>query len=561
MIPTTKERSELYPAEHGERPYPFGPAQLVTGDRDEIGAAPERVREAAHGLDGVAVKERAGATGRLGDGGDRLDDAGLVVDGLEAHETNASGVSLERSVDRSRIDRAIRARGDLDHEDALLCQGARRAKDGGVLDRADDEHAAWFGEGRSQGEVVRLGPTRGQHDVSRIDLSEVTDGLTRLLDEGTRASARAVDARRIPPGVVDGASHRLARLGGERRRCVPIQIDHGRRCTMRLVIVSFGSVHVARVVVLAAALVAPGCQLVFGIDEYETAQADDGGQGGGGGVAPSTGGMPGQGGAGHGGEGAGGGSPPGCDCDVDPIWTPYTLAVHASGDSAAPTTCGNGTEPLVLYRGAPSVECSGCTCTPGGCDLPALECFDQDSCQGAAQVTTPGDGCSQMPSGGCASYKLADAISPATCTTEGNEPVGTHSFQELFAFCNEAGCGQGCAAEDHECVAAPGLTASACPAGFDFRHELDDGGQAECDACTCASECDGDPFRAGAFCDVYGISAEGCTTPAFRSYFAKRNVSVQCTTDRPDPHPGTFAVSGKHTVCCREPIELLAPSR
>ncbi|NUP10357.1 MAG: hypothetical protein HOW73_30270 [Polyangiaceae bacterium] len=306
-----------------------------------------------------------------------------------------------------------------------------------------------------------------------------------------------------------------------------------------------------------AVLLLTGCQLVFGIDGYESDAPATGG-GGAGGTASEGGG--GSGGAPVEGGGGSGGAP----CVCEGIWRPATLEARGPGDSALPTLCGDGSAPTVVFVGPPTVSCTACGCAADGCEPPGLLCYPEDSCGGTGVLTDPGPGgCSDLPGSGCRSYRLAGDVPPATCTPNGGEAmVSAPSFEEFLAFCADPGCAPGCATDTTECVVADGVAASDCPAGFDQRYVFDDGGEAACEPCECTASCNGPAYEAGIVftCESESIDGTSCTSPGYTTTFAHAKKTAGCSvTDHDQAYPGAFVVDGHHTVCCRNPIDGLTP--
>lgn len=291
---------------------------------------------------------------------------------------------------------------------------------------------------------------------------------------------------------------------------------------------------------------------MFGLDAYETSAPGSGGVGG-------AGGEPAQGGAIEG--GAGGRDDGSCVCDLAPIWRPMRLAVRQAGSQPAPDQCDDGSAPTLLFVGAPPVECASCSCTPEGCEPPALLCFHEGSCQGTPDATTLGS-CSSLPGGSCVSMALAGEVSEATCTTAGGEPLDpSPPWEELLAFCTSGGCGEGCADARAQCVVAEGLPAAECPRGFDVRYALAAEGVPTCQTCECSPFCQGPAYTAGALvCDAIEVDSIGCESPGYLLFQARREVSAACDALPATPFEGTFEVTSQQTACCREPIAGLNPS-
>ncbi len=299
-----------------------------------------------------------------------------------------------------------------------------------------------------------------------------------------------------------------------------------------------------------------GCQLVFGIADYEA----DGSSTGGGGA--SAGGSGGEGASQAAGGSPEGGNAPGCICENEPVWRGAKMVASGTSADTPPTVCGDASTPLTLFDGPPEVTCGACSCAASGCELPGLLCFDQAGCPGTGTLIDVGPGdCTAMPSGGCDSYKLAGEVGAATCTVSGGEPSPADLVFDRFAsFCYASGCGGGCVDAASTCVVAEDLPASVCPSGFPHRYVLSDGGEPSCDDCTCAGACSGPPYQSGLGlpgCDLVDISETGCTGPGIATYFAHATETSSCTTNHPEAYSGSAQIAGQHTVCCRAAIDGL----
>jgi hypothetical protein len=202
--------------------------------------------------------------------------------------------------------------------------------------------------------------------------------------------------------------------------------------------------------IASGALALSGCQLVFGLGDYvdgvDTTGAGGGGStsGGAGGESASTSG---------GGNpsttqaatttGAGGGDA--CTC-VGGAWKAYEFITAGTASDTQPTSCGNGGELLLLHPGDPSLVCSECTCTKGGCELPAVNVYDGADCSGSPTPLMPSASCTTISKG---SAQLAGPIGAPLCQPSGGvfDSVG---FDRFVALCGATTCDGGDDCDDGE---------------------------------------------------------------------------------------------------------------
>ena len=102
--------------------------------------------------------------------------------------------------------------------------------DGMVLDHADQKAYASRicvpagPEGALEGQVVRLGATRGEDHLGRPGTHGLGNRLAGLLDDATSESARGVQRRRVADHR-HLVGHRLDRLGQHRRGRTVVEVD------------------------------------------------------------------------------------------------------------------------------------------------------------------------------------------------------------------------------------------------------------------------------------------------------------------------------------------------
>jgi hypothetical protein len=153
-----------------------GPAPLLCGHRAAV-----LCPNAAHRLHGVHVKPRPASPRDLGDRRQRLEYAGLVVDGCDRDRGPAS--PTERLLHRSSRQAPVRSHRQPAHVSPAPLELLRDAGHGGMLQATGHEQAR-----AREREVVRLRPAAGEDHVARITPSERSDGRTVVLDERARAA-------------------------------------------------------------------------------------------------------------------------------------------------------------------------------------------------------------------------------------------------------------------------------------------------------------------------------------------------------------------------------------
>ena len=297
---------------------------------------------------------------------------------------------------------------------------------------------------------------------------------------------------------------------------------------------------------IAGAVCLSGCQLVFGLGDYET---DAGGSGG-----------DGAGTLGDGGNGASGGTTtvttgPMCECGLDPIWQPVSLADQGDAAGPIPQACPDESAPINVFAGEKPGMCSSCACVASGCAPPGLECFTDAACQGTGTMLDPGSSCGATGQS-FDSCRLAAEISGA-CTTSGGEPVASGPpFEQFFSFCGAATCDLACQAE---CVTTSGVPAGGCPGDFIHHYQMPVGGTVACEACSCSVGC-GDAYKGGftVGCGGQTINGTGCTdvNPTFvlPMNYARVTGSPSCTVNHDATYAGTVELGELQTVCCKQAL-------
>ncbi len=292
------------------------------------------------------------------------------------------------------------------------------------------------------------------------------------------------------------------------------------------------------------ASVLAGCQLVFGLDGFETepGSAAGGEQAGGAGAGSAAGG---------GGDNATGGSGAGCACGLDPIWQlvePVEQGLVARG---VPDKCGDQSDALNLLWGEEPAMCSSCGCTASGCEAPGLTCYQGASCQGAGTTLNPSTSCGGTGTG-YESCELAGSIT-GSCEVSGGEPVQVGPPYASFAsFCPTGDCN--CQAP---CIAASGDPAGGCPSGFPHRYTLPTAASIACEACSCDASCGSAIYRGGVLgCGDVSVSGPGCvdvTSVLVAMFNVRFAAAPTCTTNHDATFAGSVVPEALHTVCCQMP--------
>lgn len=296
---------------------------------------------------------------------------------------------------------------------------------------------------------------------------------------------------------------------------------------------------------LGALLATNGCQLVFGIDGFDTAAEPGGGAGSGGGLGAGTS-FPGGGGA--------GGAPPACECELPAGWTVTSIQASGANTGTLPTSCGNGGAHHLMFGEPPAVMCGACGCTPGGCGIPTLTCYGglNFNCNNAdaanpPQIVSLGTSCGPAVYASCVA---SGDLGEPSCTVDGGAPLAAYDFASYFSICEDAACGDGCSAGDEQCVMNDGIVPT-CPPGFPINLTVYAAGQAACD-CSCTGDCGtplNEPFLMGAVSCASPVGTT-CAGPFGAGAIA---AAPTCSTNHDVDFPGEFATSGARTVCCKEP--------
>ena len=157
--------------------------------------------EPRDGLDRVGVEHRLRRPGPhdLGDLGERLDDAGLVV---HEHHRDDRGAVVEGAGERVEVDRASAVRGDPRDAESLALEAVARAEHRLVLDGGGDDAvgAAPLPGGPRRAldrEIVGLAPAAGEHDLAGLAAADLGHVLPGGLERRLRRPRGRVHPRRV----------------------------------------------------------------------------------------------------------------------------------------------------------------------------------------------------------------------------------------------------------------------------------------------------------------------------------------------------------------------------
>ncbi len=227
LSPTDDRRCQGYPIAHDEDPDTSWPSQFVATRGEKIHSV-DRQGPRHRPLDGVGVEgnPRIHRVYRGCDLGDGLYHPGLVVRRHHRHHRGVCGdrrrhpIGVDHTVLIDTHDRYLRAE--------TTAEG-RRLEDGLML-HGGHHHApsSVGGEGASQnGEIVRLGPTRGEHHVAGYGAHVRRHPLPRLLEGVLGPARRGVLSRRVAEDLLSVGRHRGHYLGARRCGGGVVDIDLG----------------------------------------------------------------------------------------------------------------------------------------------------------------------------------------------------------------------------------------------------------------------------------------------------------------------------------------------
>ncbi len=332
---------------------------------------------------------------------------------------------------------------------------------------------------------------------------------------------------------------------------------------------------VLRLGLLLACAAPLSCQVIYGLDAFETGLGD----GAGGGATAS---------------GSGGattaasstttttsGDPTECGASaacVEPIpagWDGYFQLLTTASDQP-PAECADMSAPVTYLSGPPSApaSCSACTCgnLAASCPSATLECFFNNSCTiGSGGITYNDGDCGTVPIGSSHCKQGPQPPATASCPPSAVTPTIDTAWEAAQSLC-PAQAGEPRCGSDGQCVPSASLVCirraadvAACPTGWESAQRItaytgatDTRG---CSACSCAPpavSCSGGGyhFHGGILC-TGGITdlVEGACTgvgTGIVSYSGAVPGGGSCTPEGGQPE-GALTPEGAVTLCCKAP--------
>ena len=209
----------------------------MAGDRHQI--EPHRLdgeRDLAEGLRRIGVEQDAAGAAQRADLGERLDHADLV---MRRHHRNQEGAVRHRRGQPVEVDEAARLDRQIADREALALQRGGAFEHTFVLGRQHDQMVTNLAAGRRMGpremsdalqrQIVRLGSTRGEHDLARIGVDQPRHLAARHFDRRHRVAA--IDgalAVRVAEMLGEIGQHRFEHARVEWRRGLIVEIDRQR---------------------------------------------------------------------------------------------------------------------------------------------------------------------------------------------------------------------------------------------------------------------------------------------------------------------------------------------
>lgn len=297
-----------------------------------------------------------------------------------------------------------------------------------------------------------------------------------------------------------------------------------------------------------------GCQIVFGIDEFEPSGAGEGSTSSGAGSA--SGGVGGEGaGGGEGGSGATGPTAGGGGTGAGS--TGYVRLVDSGAvGTPIPVTC-NGGSVVTLFGGAVDAGCSDCISTPVGTSCQStLLCGGDAACQAGVTVNA-GTDCAPMPD---AATCIASPPSGAECTAPTASAVtGSAGLPTWAAFCTTD-------VAQADCILLDGV--GECSEPFPHAQVMydDADGVGVCGECTVQAVCvnENEPYGVGWAANIGGTifctgdtCGEGvsssCVDPLTVVRCARRQIRTDCSITKPEVQ---ITRSGSpRSLCCKSPLD------
>ncbi len=206
-------------------------ADLVPADREEIERDRFRIdRNFPERLHTVRMKNRAHRLGMLGERGDGLDGANLVVD---PHHGTERGIVAHQLAKRIARHDAVDVNGQFPLLGALARSLMNGLENRLVFDRRGRDRIAPLRLEHTppaeHGEVVAFGAARSEAELVGVGTEAVGHALTRLIEGGPCLPAPSVRAGRVPEARAEERRHRLQHFRPDRRGRRVIQIDGGGR--------------------------------------------------------------------------------------------------------------------------------------------------------------------------------------------------------------------------------------------------------------------------------------------------------------------------------------------
>ncbi len=220
-------RDELDPLADVERADPFRSVNLVRRRAGEIGTDfANRQRQLAERLYRIRVEQRPGLMRGLRQLPNGLNGADFVVD---VHHADQRGRLLQRLAQLGRIDNAIAPDLEEGYLESSLMKMFRRVKNGGMLDRADDQVVAAFLLRRfhdaEQRQIVRLRAPGGEVQFLGIYAEQSGNLAARFIEQQLGLVRLGVPAGGIAPTLDHRAVHHVRDARIDRGSRTVIQID------------------------------------------------------------------------------------------------------------------------------------------------------------------------------------------------------------------------------------------------------------------------------------------------------------------------------------------------
>ena len=230
MKAAVERRFELHTMTHQQAAHPQRAVEFVGGHRERRDAKLAEVDlDFAHRLHRIGVHRYAEFGAPLSQRPNRLQYAGLIIAEHDAHQ-RGQGVPAEEFFRVTEVELARGADSYLIDQIPFPAHLVGRGGDAGVLDRTDQQPAAWAAGKTAEGERVRLGAPAGENQLvrfhaPRLGAQQLGDPQARLLQHPPRQTAEFMLAGGVGVWAPLSRQHRLGdRFGYGGRRAV-IEID------------------------------------------------------------------------------------------------------------------------------------------------------------------------------------------------------------------------------------------------------------------------------------------------------------------------------------------------